>query len=67
MHINSWGEFEQRFGGLIANLELGYAVQQFFLNGGKDACIAVSRCRLVIGDPTIARLSRHVAAVALAF
>ena len=25
--INSFAEFEQRFGGLVANLDLGYAVQ----------------------------------------
>ena len=39
VHINSFGEFEQRFGGLVASLDLGYAVQQFFLNGGKDAWV----------------------------
>jgi uncharacterized protein len=44
VRINSFGEFEQRFGGLIADHELGYAVQQFFLNGGKDAWVVrVSR------------------------
>ena len=32
VRINSFAEFEQRFGGLVANLDLGYAVQQFFLN-----------------------------------
>jgi phage tail sheath protein FI len=37
--INSFGKFEQRFGGLIANYDLGYAVHQFFLNGGKDAWV----------------------------
>jgi uncharacterized protein len=39
VRINSFGEFEQRFGGLTAKLNLGYAVQQFFLNGGKDAWV----------------------------
>jgi uncharacterized protein len=39
VRINSFGEFEQRFGGLAASLDLGYAVQQFFLNGGKDAWV----------------------------
>ncbi|SRR6266545_4168241 len=39
VRINSFAEFEQRFGGLVANLDLGYAVQQFFLNGGKDAWV----------------------------
>ena len=39
VRINSYSQFEQRFGGLIANYDLGYAVQQFFLNGGKEAWI----------------------------
>jgi phage tail sheath protein FI len=39
VRINSFGEFEQRFGGLVASLDLGYAVQQFFLNGGKNAWV----------------------------
>ena len=37
--IESFGKFEQRFGGLVANCDLGYAVQQFILNGGKDAWV----------------------------
>jgi Bacteriophage tail sheath protein len=39
MRINSFSKFEQRFGGLIANYDFGYAVQQFFLNGGKEAWV----------------------------
>src|ERR1700756_1966414 len=39
VRIDSFGKFEQRFGGLIANYDLGYAVQQFFLNGGKEAWV----------------------------
>src|SRR6266511_3128821 len=39
VRINSFAEFEQRFGGLVENLDLGYAVHQFFLNGGKDAWV----------------------------
>jgi phage tail sheath protein FI len=39
VRISSYGKFEQRFGGLIANYDLGYAVQQFFLNGGKEAWV----------------------------
>jgi phage tail sheath protein FI len=39
VRINSFRKFEQRFGGLIANYDLGYAVQQFFLNGGRDAWV----------------------------
>jgi phage tail sheath protein FI len=39
VRINSFSKFEQRFGGLVANYDLGYAVQQFFLNGGKEAWV----------------------------
>ena len=39
VRINSFRKFEQRFGGLVSNYDLGYAVQQFFLNGGKDAWV----------------------------
>jgi uncharacterized protein len=39
VRIDSFREFEQRFGGIVANCDLGYAVQQFFLNGGEDAWV----------------------------
>ncbi len=39
VRINSFCKFEERFGGLVSNYDLGYAVQQFFLNGGKDAWV----------------------------
>lgn len=39
VRIDSFAKFEQRFGGLSANCDLGYAVQQFFLNGGEDAWV----------------------------
>jgi hypothetical protein len=38
--VHSFAEFEARFGGLSAEMPLGYAVQHFFLNGGRDALIA---------------------------
>jgi phage tail sheath protein FI len=37
--VRSFAEFERTFGGLVADLELGYAVQQFFVNGGAEAWI----------------------------
>jgi phage tail sheath protein FI len=37
---NSFAEFERRFGGLRADLPLGYAVRDFYLNGGTQALIA---------------------------
>lgn len=37
--INSFGEFEQVFGALWADSQLGFAAQDFFANGGSQALI----------------------------
>lgn len=37
--VHSFGEFERDFGGLWSPSTLGYAVQQFFQNGGSDGLI----------------------------
>ncbi|PTL79509.1 phage tail sheath C-terminal domain-containing protein [Vitiosangium sp. GDMCC 1.1324] len=37
--VSSWEEFEQLFGGLLADSPMTYAVQDFFLNGGAQALI----------------------------
>lgn len=37
--INSFGDFERRFGGLDPNYPMGYAVRDFYLNGGAQAVI----------------------------
>lgn len=37
--INSFGDFERQFGGLHVDLPLGYAVRDFYLNGGSQAII----------------------------
>ncbi len=37
--VESWPEYEALFGGLIPGIYLGYAVYQFFLNGGSQAYI----------------------------
>jgi uncharacterized protein len=39
IRILNFGDFERAFGGLHRDSELGYVVQQFFLNGGTDAYI----------------------------
>src|SRR4051812_17206092 len=39
VHIGSFADFEQRFGGLNDSSELAWAVRQFFLNGGTTAWI----------------------------
>src|SRR5262245_66090578 len=45
--INSFGDFEKEFGGLWLDNALGYAVRDFFLNGGSQAIIV----RLYHQDP----------------
>ncbi|WP_329280403.1 phage tail sheath family protein [Streptomyces sp. NBC_01451] len=37
--VESWADFEERFGGLWADSELSYSVYQFFLNGGSRAIV----------------------------
>jgi uncharacterized protein len=37
--INSYGDFERVFGGLWSGSDLGYAVRDFYLNGGSQAII----------------------------
>ena len=46
--INSYGNFESKFGGLSLDSTLGYAVRDFYLNGGSQAIIV----RLVHDDGT---------------
>ncbi|MEO7911033.1 MAG: phage tail sheath C-terminal domain-containing protein [Roseiflexaceae bacterium] len=37
--INNFGDFERIFGGLSKDISMGYAVRDFFLNGGSQAII----------------------------
>ena len=46
--VQSFGEFDRVYGGLWAQSTLGYAVSQFFANGGRDALI----CRIQNGAGT---------------
>src|SRR5947207_8428298 len=55
VRMNSFCKFEERFGGLVSNYDLGYAVQQFFLNGGKDAWVVrvarqLTAAKIIKGD-----------------
>lgn len=47
--VHSFMEFEAQFGGLSADMPLGYAVRHYLLNGGRDALIA----RVVPAGPTL--------------
>src|SRR5206468_2293838 len=40
--LTSFADFERRFGGLAVDSVLSYSVQQFFLNGGSTALVAVA-------------------------
>src|ERR1700755_2858632 len=37
--INSFGDYERRFGGLDVNSTMSYAVRDFYMNGGSQAII----------------------------
>jgi uncharacterized protein len=37
--VESWSDFARQFGGLSSGIYLGYAVNQFFANGGRQAYI----------------------------
>jgi phage tail sheath protein FI len=50
--INSFGDFERIFGGLWLDSPLGYAVRDFYLNGGSQAII-VRLYRADGGDPNV--------------
>ncbi len=39
VHIYSRGDFQREFGGLQADSEAAYAIEQFFLNGGTEAWV----------------------------
>src|SRR5215211_6721612 len=39
VRIQNFGEYERNFGGLSVDSTMGYAVKDFFLNGGTDALI----------------------------
>jgi Bacteriophage tail sheath protein len=41
--VLSWPEYERLFGGLQADLPLGYAVRDFFANGGQNALVVRGR------------------------
>ena len=58
VRVTSFAEFERLFGGLASGLELGYSVQQFFLNGGTDAWV-VRVARIV----TAARFVKGISAL----
>jgi phage tail sheath protein FI len=56
--IKSFTEFTTRFGPLKTELELGYAVSQFFANGGTSAWVM-----RIAQRPTVAQFQRGLAAL----
>jgi phage tail sheath protein FI len=55
--LNSYGDFERIFGGLWADSSLGYAVRDFYLNGGSQAIVV----RLFREDAAAGAPSSHAA------
>jgi hypothetical protein len=57
VRLLSFADYERRFGGLGKDLELSYAVRQFFLNGGSEAWVvrvargAVHASRVLLNLP----------------
>jgi uncharacterized protein len=62
VRVQSFGEFERGFGGLWADSTLGYAVSQFFQNGGGDALIV----RVAAGTAAVAKANRPAVVAAAA-
>jgi len=65
VHIYSYGDYERSFGGLSRDSELGYAVQQFFLNGGSEAWIVRSASGAADASVTLGRPGDHLRALVL--
>jgi uncharacterized protein len=55
--LNSFGDFERAFGGLAVDYPLGYAVRDFFLNGGGQAVVV----RLYKNPDTVADATSTIA------
>jgi len=55
VRIASFADFEREFGGLWRASRMSYSVQQYFLNGGREALIVrVDNGALDIGDEQVA-------------
>lgn len=55
VRVQSFADYERRFGGLAADSEMGYAVRAFFNNGGADAWIV----RLTLAATAAHRVLRN--------
>ena len=55
--VQSWSDFANQFGGLDSRSYLGYAVNQFFANGGQQAYIV--RLYSATGTAAVAAFRRH--------
>ncbi len=64
--INSFGDFQRTFGGLWTRSALGYAVQDFFMNGGGQAIIVRLYSPAATDHATTLTAAQSVAAAAAA-
>ena len=54
VRIFNFGDFEREFGGLRADSEASYAIQQFFLNGGGQAYVVRTAAAVPGADAAVA-------------
>ena len=57
--INSYGDFERIYGGLWVNSYLGYAVRDFYQNGGSKALIVRIHNAVHVGGLDEGDIGRH--------
>src|SRR5215475_11559616 len=57
VRIANFGDYQRNFGNLQQDSEIGYAVQQFFLNGGSDAYVVRVARSAAAAQVTLADLS----------
>lgn len=50
VRVTSWADFEREFGGLDANSEASYAIQQYYLNGGRVAWVVRVSAEAVVAS-----------------
>ncbi|MDT8760906.1 phage tail sheath subtilisin-like domain-containing protein [Sphingomonas psychrotolerans] len=55
--VNSFGDFERRFGGLSLDRPLSYAVRDFYVNGGGQALIVRLFSDPAVPDDAVAKLN----------
>ncbi len=64
VQVLSFADFERTFGGLNSLSEASYAIQQFFLNGGSEACVVRVASSDPVGPPVVPPAAPAAATIA---